>query len=159
MPMKQEMMGWQWHKLDHMQIISFRQTTMQAPHQSIFLQTGCSSWCQRTVSEHCQLLGVSIKLQFELYVDCVVMASSPVSCWLWISEFHGRRITAEECVESASQTISHTHVCRSVTTKDKSQRIRRTSSKILLLTFINTRWQWQNQQETFHGRQFRICNK
>jgi len=33
--MKQEMMGWQWHQLDHMQISS-RQITMPAPHRSIF---------------------------------------------------------------------------------------------------------------------------
>jgi len=31
--MKQEMMGWQWHQLDHMQIIC---TSLQIPHQSIF---------------------------------------------------------------------------------------------------------------------------
>jgi len=57
--MKQEMMGWQWHQLDHMQIIwtickSFascaRQLTMPAPHHSILLQAGCSSWCSANSS-------------------------------------------------------------------------------------------------------------
>jgi len=35
--MKQEMMGWQWHQLDHMQSICtcFRQITMPVPHHSI----------------------------------------------------------------------------------------------------------------------------
>jgi len=36
--MQQEMMGWQWHQLDHMQITCTlsRQITMPAPHHSIF---------------------------------------------------------------------------------------------------------------------------
>jgi len=36
--MKQEMMGWQWERLDHMQITctSPTQRTMPAPHHSIF---------------------------------------------------------------------------------------------------------------------------
>jgi len=33
--MKQEMMGWQWHQLDHMEIIC---TLLQAPHHSIFTE-------------------------------------------------------------------------------------------------------------------------
>ena len=45
--MKQEMMGWQWHKLNHMQIIctSF-QTDNHASLTSplMFSQAGCSSW-------------------------------------------------------------------------------------------------------------------
>ena len=44
--LKQEMMGWQWHQLDHMQIIC---TTLQTDnHVSAptlnFLRAGCSSW-------------------------------------------------------------------------------------------------------------------
>jgi len=43
--MKQEMMGWQWHQLDHMQIIC---TSLQIDNHAItsplnFLQAGCSS--------------------------------------------------------------------------------------------------------------------
>jgi len=35
--MKQEMMGWQWHQLDHMQIaLRFRQITTSASHHSNF---------------------------------------------------------------------------------------------------------------------------
>jgi len=35
--MKQEMMGWQWHQLDHMQIIcTLHQTTTPVPHHSVF---------------------------------------------------------------------------------------------------------------------------
>jgi len=39
--MKQEMMGWQWHQLDHMQIICTllqidNHAIMPAPHHSIF---------------------------------------------------------------------------------------------------------------------------
>jgi len=44
--LKQDMMRWQWHQLDHMQIIC---TTLQtanhvSTHHSIFLWDGCSSW-------------------------------------------------------------------------------------------------------------------
>jgi len=42
--MKQEMMGWQWHRLDSMQVICILLQTDN--HASIsFLQAGCSSWC------------------------------------------------------------------------------------------------------------------
>jgi len=44
--MKQEMIGWQWHQLDNMQIIctSFH-TDNHASNSSLnFLQAGCSSW-------------------------------------------------------------------------------------------------------------------
>ena len=44
--MNQEMMGWQWHQLDHMQIIcTLFQTDNHASTSSLnFLQAGCSSW-------------------------------------------------------------------------------------------------------------------
>jgi len=40
--MKQEMMGWQWHELHHINHLHFRsrQITTRAPHHSLFLQTG-----------------------------------------------------------------------------------------------------------------------
>jgi len=36
--MKQEMIGWQWHQLDHMQIIApcSRQIITPVPHHSVF---------------------------------------------------------------------------------------------------------------------------
>jgi len=34
--MKQEMMGWQWHQLDHIQTIYSSQITTPAPHHSFF---------------------------------------------------------------------------------------------------------------------------
>jgi len=38
------MMGWQWHQLDHMQIIcTLLQTDTPVPHHSRFLQAGCPS--------------------------------------------------------------------------------------------------------------------
>jgi len=45
---KQEIMGWQWHQLDHMQIIcTSLQTDNYASTSSLnFLQARCSSWCQ-----------------------------------------------------------------------------------------------------------------
>jgi len=44
--MKQETIGWQWHQLDHMQIICTScHTDNHAPHHLVFLQAGCSSWC------------------------------------------------------------------------------------------------------------------
>jgi len=44
--MKQEMIGWQWHQLDHMQIIcTSLQTDNHASTSPLnFLQVGCSSW-------------------------------------------------------------------------------------------------------------------
>jgi len=44
--MKQEMMGWQWHQLDHMQIISTSlQTDNRVSISSLkFLHARCSSW-------------------------------------------------------------------------------------------------------------------
>jgi len=40
--------GWQWHQLDHMQIICILlQTDNHASTSPLrFLQAGCSSWCQ-----------------------------------------------------------------------------------------------------------------
>jgi len=45
--MKQEMTGWQWHQLDHLQIIC---TSLQTDNHTStsscnFLQAGCSFWC------------------------------------------------------------------------------------------------------------------
>jgi len=44
--MKQEMMGWQWHRLDRMQIICILlQTDNHTSTSSLnYLQAGCSSW-------------------------------------------------------------------------------------------------------------------
>jgi len=44
--LKQEMMGWQWHQLDHIQIICTRlQTDNHTSTPSLnFLRVGCSSW-------------------------------------------------------------------------------------------------------------------
>jgi len=56
--MKQEMIGWQWHQLDHMQIIctSSRQIPMPAPHQSIFYRPDALPDAQPAVSEHSRQL-------------------------------------------------------------------------------------------------------
>jgi len=43
--MKQEMMGWEWHQLHHMQIIC-------ASHHSIFYRPDALPDTQRTVSKH-----------------------------------------------------------------------------------------------------------
>ena len=40
---------WQWHQLDNMQVCTLLQTTMPAPHYSVFLQAGCPS-CRPTNS-------------------------------------------------------------------------------------------------------------
>jgi len=49
--MKQEMMAWQWHQLEHMQIIStsLQTETTPVPQHSVFLQAGCPS-CHPTNS-------------------------------------------------------------------------------------------------------------
>jgi len=43
--MKQEMMGWQWHQLDHLQIVctSLQTDNHTSTTSSNFLQAGCSS--------------------------------------------------------------------------------------------------------------------
>ena len=61
--MKQEMMGWQWHQLDHMQIIC---TTLCTDNYASTLSLSISkadalpdAQLQPTVSKHCrQLLGL-----------------------------------------------------------------------------------------------------
>jgi len=51
--MKQEMMGWQWHQLDHMQIIyTSLQTTMPATQQSIFYRPDDLPDVQPMMSKH-----------------------------------------------------------------------------------------------------------
>ena len=41
-------MGWQWHQLDHMQIIctSLKTDNQASTSPLSFLQAGCPSWCQ-----------------------------------------------------------------------------------------------------------------
>jgi len=52
--MKQEMMVWQWHQLNHMQIIytSLQTDNYASTSSHNFLQAGCTSWqpaeCQST---------------------------------------------------------------------------------------------------------------
>jgi len=43
--MKQEMMEWQWHQVDHMQIICTLLLTDNQHLITQFLQVRCSSWC------------------------------------------------------------------------------------------------------------------
>jgi len=53
MLMKQEMTGWQWCQLDHMQIICLLQTDNHASTSSLnFLQVGCCSQCPTNMSKH-----------------------------------------------------------------------------------------------------------
>jgi len=48
--MKQEMMGWQWHQLDDMQIIASR--SMPVPHHSVFYRLDALPATQPTTSKH-----------------------------------------------------------------------------------------------------------
>jgi len=50
--MKQEMTGWQWHQLDHMQIICTLLLAITSPLN--FLQADALLDAQRTVSKHWQ---------------------------------------------------------------------------------------------------------
>jgi len=52
--LKQEMMGWQWHQLDHMQIIctTFQTDNHTSTHHSIFYGPDALPGAQPTVSEH-----------------------------------------------------------------------------------------------------------
>jgi len=54
MLLEQEMMGWQWHQLDHMQIIFILLHTDKHASTSplTFLQAGCPSCHQPTVTKH-----------------------------------------------------------------------------------------------------------
>ena len=51
--LKEEIMGWQWHQLDHMQIIctTSRQITIPLPHHSIFYGPDALPDAQLTVSK------------------------------------------------------------------------------------------------------------
>jgi len=73
--MKQEMMGWQWHQLDHVQIIcTLLQTDNHARMSSlIFLQAGCSSW-RPTICENAE--GSTSTLMVDLIL-CHQCHSSP----------------------------------------------------------------------------------
>jgi len=55
--MKQEMMRWQWHQLDYMQIIcTFLQTDNHASTSSFNFFTVRMSDAQPTVSAHCRIV-------------------------------------------------------------------------------------------------------
>jgi len=75
--LKQEMMGWQWHQLDHMQIIC---TTLQTdnhtstpPHHSIFYGADALPNAQPTVSKDWR--GLEVKMED--------YQSSSMLCWVW----------------------------------------------------------------------------
>ena len=100
--LKQEMMGWQWHQLDHMQIIC---TTLQSDNLASmpslsFLLAGCSSWrttnsvnalkalayllkSVKVASVLLELTGGSVSMQLlpsvELSGPVLVKSSSPVN--------------------------------------------------------------------------------
>jgi len=51
--MKQEMMGWQWHQLDYVQIIcTSLQTIMPVPHHSDFYKLDALPATKLTASKH-----------------------------------------------------------------------------------------------------------
>jgi len=50
--LEQKMMGWQWHQLDHMQIICTSLQTKPHRHFNPFLQAGCFPDAKPTVSKH-----------------------------------------------------------------------------------------------------------
>jgi len=54
--MKQEVMGWQQHQLDYMQIIALhsKQITMPVPHRSVFTSRIPFLAAQPTASKHCR---------------------------------------------------------------------------------------------------------
>ena len=57
--LEQEMMGWRWHQLDHMQMIcTSLQTDLQTPvpHHSVFLQPDALPATQPTASKHWRLI-------------------------------------------------------------------------------------------------------
>jgi len=67
-------MGWQWHQLDHMQIISTSlQTDNHASASSLnVLQAGCSSWCPANSVEVLTAISkkVLIKQKGKIYILC-----------------------------------------------------------------------------------------
>jgi len=52
--LEQEMMGWQWHQLDHMQIIctSLQTESTPVPHHSVFYRPDAIPVAKPTVSKH-----------------------------------------------------------------------------------------------------------
>jgi len=64
--MKQEMMGWQWHQLDHMQIICTLLQTDKPRHHSIFYRPDALSDAQPAVSKHRRQADIIKNLQLNL---------------------------------------------------------------------------------------------
>jgi len=77
--MKQEMMGWQWQQLDHMQIIcnSLYTDNMAAHHHSSFHRPDANT--QATVSKHWRQTTMSTNKHTRI----LVLVPSYLSCWLF----------------------------------------------------------------------------
>jgi len=90
--MKQEIMWWQWHELDHTQIFAphFRQITISIPHDTILLQVGCSSCCPTDSVKSAE--GISdgtwtyqnyVKIPFLVFFSCFVVGGGFIMVVLW----------------------------------------------------------------------------
>jgi len=84
--MKQEMIGWQWHQLDHICLCKsfapcFRQITSPAPHHLI-LQAGCSSWCP---TNSVKTLKASTS---DKYVKSFCVVKMFLCCPVWSKSWH-----------------------------------------------------------------------
>jgi len=94
--MKQEMMGWQWHELDHIQIIcTSLQTDNHASTSSLdFWQAGCSSWrlinsvkALKTIVLACNFAKFfrlfTVRLNSKFAVNYTLNVSLCYPCWIF----------------------------------------------------------------------------
>jgi len=109
-------MGWQWHQLDHMQIIcTLYQADNHVSTSSLsLLQAGCSSWC--TVNSVKMLKAMQLsdswwKGHHSLYV-CSQACSDVVQCWqmrqviLCVVFFLGYFIVCESDIHNAAERLA-----------------------------------------------------
>jgi len=95
--LEQEMMGWQWHQLDHMQIIcTSLQTDNDASTSPLrFLQAGCPSCCpansvKALKAKHPLVDSVQLLSTFavqELFAECGADKADDAP-WLKLGEIH-----------------------------------------------------------------------
>jgi len=78
--LEQEMMGWQWHQLDHMQI-------MPVSHHSVFLQSERPSWCPtnsiKALKHYSSWLKLVIANNSKMANTCPFLFVSVICLWCW----------------------------------------------------------------------------
>jgi len=99
-------MGWQWHQLDHMQIIctSLRTDNHMSTSSLNILQAGCSSWCPANSINALK----AILLKFNRRVKTSVSVSMINTCLLSTTENNASSKLTPGLVQSGSQRQGNT---------------------------------------------------